>query len=81
MSTIVEASYAPLARGPNEFLGFLPNLFDMTKPMPLNMTPEEVHLLYNTLMAHCQSNAPQPPQDPEECDLYGGSVNALPTDW
>ena len=49
--------------------------------MPLNMTPEEVHLLYNTLIAHHQTNAVQQVQDPEERDLYGGSVNALPTDW
>ena len=82
MSTIIDPSYAPLARSPNEFLAFLPNLCDMTKPMPLNMTLEEVYLLYDTLMAHRQRTASSTPQtEAEEHDLYGGSVNELPNDW
>ena len=80
MSTLVDPAYAPVPRAANKFLAFLPNLCDMTKPMPMNMMPEEVFLLYDTLMAHHQRQA-APPQDPEESDLYGGSVNALPSDW
>ena len=48
--------------------------------MPMNMTPKEVYLLYDTLMTHCQHNA-VPAVDHEERDLYGGSVNMMPNDW
>ena len=51
MSTLVDPAYAPVPRAANKFLAFLPNLCDMTKPMPMNMMPEEVFLLYDTLMA------------------------------
>ena len=43
------------------------------------MTPEEVYLVYDTIMAHRQRNA-QVAADPEELDLYGGSINQLPAD-
>ena len=80
MSTIIEAQYAPIPLEENEFLAIMPNICDMRKPQPLNVTPEEVLLMYDTLMRHRQ-HAAQPPQDPEERDLYGGSVNPLPNDW
>ena len=80
MSTIVDAQYAPIPLAENEFLAFMPNICDIRKPVPLNLTPDEVILFYDTLMRHRQQTG-RVPTDPEEEDLYGGSVNALPTDW
>ena len=77
---IVDPQYAPLPRVANKFLAFLPHISDMRQPVPLNMTPEEVYLVYDSIMAHCQRNA-QVAADPEELDLYSGSINQLPADW
>ena len=80
MSTIVAPQYAPIPLAENEYLAIMPNICDMRKPIPLNVTPEEVMLMYDTLMRHRQQVAAVP-QDPKERDLHGGSVNPLPNDW
>ena len=80
MSTIVEPQYAPLPRVANEFLAFIPNAYNPRRPLPINLTHEEILLLYDTLHQHRQTTQQQQIMA-EERDLYGGSVNPLPADW
>ena len=78
MSSFVDAQYVPVPQAENEFLAFMPNVFNPRKPMPMNMTHEEIVLIYDTLNHHRQRQA-QAQQ--KERDLYGGSVNPIPRDW
>ena len=48
--------------------------------MPINLTHEEIMLVYDTLYQHHQTTGQQQ-ITAEERDLYGGSVNPLPPDW
>ena len=75
MSTLVELRYAPLPRSENEFLAFIPNAYNPRRPMPINLTHEEIMLVYDTQTTGQQQIMA------EERDLYGGSVNPLPPDW
>ena len=76
----MEAQYEPIPLAENEFLAFMPNICDMRKPVPMNLTPKKVVLMYDTLMRHRQEIG-SVPVDAEEKDLYSGSVNPLPNDW
>ena len=83
MSSLMDPQYAPLPRGENKFLAFILNICDMRRPVPLNLTPEEIILFYDTLMQHRQQKQLQNQQSisAEESDFYGGSMNPLPADW
>ena len=78
MSSFIDPQYVPVPRAQNEFLAVLPNVFDPTIPVPMNVTPDEVNIMFDALLTHRQK---QQQMQAEECNLYGGSTNPIPSTW
>ena len=78
MSSYIDPQYTPVPGSENQFLALMPNLFDPRKPVPLNVTPDEISVMYDTLIRHCELEMQR---EMEEKALYQGSTNPIPADW
>ena len=70
MSTIVDSEYSPQFSSDGKgYLGFIPNLYDPVRPLPVNMTPQKLLKMYEILF------------DDEDAQLYGEQTTTTPPGW
>ena len=82
MSTLIDAQYAPGRCNANEFLGLIPNVYNPTIPLPVNLTREETMAVYKVLhQMRSQKRAEIQAAEQEERSLYGSSMKQIPPDW
>ena len=73
MSTIVDSQYSPSTSADGKgYLGFIPNLYDPVRPLPVNLTPEKLLKMYKILFDE--------PTD-EDAAPYGESAQPAPPGW
>ena len=83
MSSYIDPQYTRV-RADNEFLAILPNVYNPSIPLPLNVTPEETMAMYDTLFrmrAEKEAEKRRKEKDEEERKLYCGSLKQIAPNW
>ena len=74
MNTIVDSQYTPSTSADgNGYLGFIPNIYDPVRPLPVNMTPEKLMKIYQIMFEEEEKD--------EDAALYGDSTVSAPPGW